>query len=206
MPRLLKLMTGFGHAAPRGSTPHADEVVSCVTHVPAGLLAQREGSVALRQRLSEPYFVLPRRTPDGPVPSEEGGGGAVLRVSIHDSPNVCGYGAKCPEDFHVRPLTKLQYYSAHLFAARQACHSGKSQTSTKGPCSKLARVGRKLFHPRQHAVPELVHRARRLIAAALAGRLLVTAWTSTTLNPTYMTYDYGKEKPTNDARCEETVW
>ena len=53
-------------------------------------------------------------------------------------------------------------------------------------------------------VPELVHRAQRLIPAALAGRLLVTTWTSTTLTPVYMTD--GKEGSTNDARCEGTVW
>ena len=35
----------------------------------------------------------------------------------------------------------------------------------------------------QHGVPELVHRARRLIVTALARRSLVAAWPSTTLTP-----------------------
>ena len=67
---------------------NAEEVVSWVVHVFTGLVAQREESVALRQRAAEPGPVLPRGTPNNPVPREKGGGGAVSRVSTHDSQNM----------------------------------------------------------------------------------------------------------------------
>ena len=73
---------------PRGVGYHAEEVVSKVAHVTTGLVAQREESVALRHGVIKPGSVLPRGTPNGPVPRKEGGGGAVPWVSTDDSPNV----------------------------------------------------------------------------------------------------------------------
>ena len=73
---------------PHGADYHAEEVVSRVAYVTTGFVAQREESVALRHGVIKPGFVLPRSTPNDPVPREEGGGGAVSWVSTDVSPNV----------------------------------------------------------------------------------------------------------------------
>ena len=104
------------------------------------------------------------------------------------------------EDGHVRPLARMQHQVAHLFAARQASHLGKHEPDLDQRVVPQARTCRERALTPQHVVPKLVHRAQRLIPAALAGRLLVT---STTLTPVYMTD--GKEESTNGARCEGTV-
>jgi len=57
----------------RGVDNHAEEVVSRVAHVNTGFVAKREESFALRHGVTKPGFVLPRSTPNGPVPTEEGG-------------------------------------------------------------------------------------------------------------------------------------
>jgi len=136
---------------PRGVDYHAEEVVSRVAHVTTGLVAQREESVALRHGATNPGSILPHSTPKGPVPRENGGSGAVPRISTDDSPNIRDDAVECPKDCHVRPLAEVQHQVAHLFATRQASHPGKrasmSQTSTKGPCQRRVRVARELLHP-----------------------------------------------------------
>ena len=95
----------------------------------------------------------------------------------------------------------MQHQVANLFAARQASHPGKHEPDLDQRVVPQARTCRERALTPQHVVPKLVHRAQRLIPAALAGRLLVTTRTSTTLTPVYMTD--GKEESTNGARCEK---
>ena len=95
-----------------------------VANVTTGLVAQREEGVALRHGATKPGPVLPRSTPNGPVPREEGGGGAVPWVSTDDSPNIRDDAAWCPEDGHVRPLARMQNQITHLFTTRQTSHPG----------------------------------------------------------------------------------
>ena len=80
-----------------------------VANVTTGLVAQREEIVTLRHGVTKPGFVLPRSTPNGPVPREEGGSGAVPCVSTDDSPNIRDGVVECPEDGHVRPLVGMQH-------------------------------------------------------------------------------------------------
>ena len=79
-----------GHAvacrSPRGVDYHAREVVSRVAHATPGLVAQCVESVALRYGLIKPGFALPHSTLKGPLPRENGGVGAIPRVSTDDSP------------------------------------------------------------------------------------------------------------------------
>ena len=51
-----------------------------------------------RYGMIKPRFVLPHSTPKGPVPRENGGVGAIPRVSTEDSPSIRDYAAQCPED------------------------------------------------------------------------------------------------------------
>jgi len=189
---------------PRGVDNHAEEVVSRVTHATTGLVAQREESAALRHGVTKPGPILPRSTPNGPVPRKEGGSGAVPWVSTDDSPNIRDDAAEGPGDGHVRPLAGMQHQVAHFFATRQASHPGKHQPNLNQWAVPQACACRKRALAPQHAAPKLVHRVQRLISAALAGRLLVTARASMNLNPRYMTD--GKEGSTNDAHCEGLDW
>jgi len=77
----------------------------------------------------------------------------------------------------------MQHQILLLFAARQASHPGKYIPNLNQRAVPQASACRERALSTQHVVPELVHRARRLIAAALAGRLLVAAWASTTPTP-----------------------
>jgi len=92
-----------------------------------GVGVKREESVALRHGVTKPGFVLPRSTPSGPVPREEGGSGSVPWVSTDDSPNIHDGAAGCPEDGHVRPLAGMQHQVTHFFATQQASHPGKHE-------------------------------------------------------------------------------
>ena len=86
---------------------HAKEVVSRVAHANPGLVAQCVESAALRYGMIKPGFVLPLSTPKGPVPRENGGVGAIPKVSTDDSPNIRDDVAQCPGDGHVRPLARI---------------------------------------------------------------------------------------------------
>ena len=74
--------------SPRGVDYHAKEVVIRVAHATPGLVAQCVESVALRYGMIKPGSVLPHSTPKGPVPRENGGSGAIPRVSTDDSPDI----------------------------------------------------------------------------------------------------------------------
>ena len=84
------ILHAVARRSPRGVDYHAKEVVSRVAHVTPGLVLQCVESAALRHGLTKPVFVLPHSTPNGPVPRENGGGGAILWVSTNDSPDVRG--------------------------------------------------------------------------------------------------------------------
>ena len=172
------------------------------------LVAQCVENVALRYGMIKPGFVLPHSTPNGPVPREEGGGGAVPWVSTDDSPNVRDNSAKRPEDDgHVRPLAKMQHQVAHLFTTRQASHPGKHEPDLDQRAVSQACTCRERALAPQNVVHKLVHRARRLISAALAGRLLVASWASTTLTPGYMADGKGSPRimPVAKKRFEKIV-
>ena len=115
---------------PRGVDYHAKEVVSRVAHATPGLVAQCVENAALRYGMIKPGFVLPHSTPNGPVPRENGGVGAISRVSTDDSPDIRDDAAQCPEDGHVRPLARVQHQVA------QEDYSG-NRTATHQPLTGL---------------------------------------------------------------------
>ena len=116
-------------------------------HVTTSLVAQREGSVALRHGVAKPGFVLPCSTPNGPVPWKEGGSGAVPWVSTDSSPKSVMMLRSAPR---MATSGRLPECSIRLRTSlphdRPAIRASMSQTSTKGSCHKRVRVGRELLH------------------------------------------------------------
>ena len=119
--------------------------MSRVAHVTTGLVAQREESAALRHGVTKPGPVLPRSTPYGPVPREEGGGGAVPRVSTDDSPNIrddsSHWGAGLETIFFLGRNAAKVAVGEITFYIRRAARSGPrlSQRPLDGPWTPLHR-------------------------------------------------------------------
>jgi len=111
-------------------------------------------------------------------------------IMLRSAPRMATSG-RLPE-FSIRLRTSIPH-------DRPAIRASMSQTSTKGRSTSVCVSGESSCTPA--CGPQT--RPSRLISAALAGRLLLTAWVSTTPTPIYMTD--GKEESTNDARCEGTV-
>jgi len=72
---------------------------------------------------------------------------------------------------------------------RPANRASMSQTSTKGSCHKGVLVGRELLYPSMRSPNSSTERNG---SCRLLSRLLVAAWASTTLTPSYMAHGISK--------------